>query len=155
MTALDAEAALRLATQADAGEILTLQRAAWVPEAQRHEWLLIPPLTQTLDEIREDIDTQTVVVAVLGHRIVGTVRAVMVRTDWYIGRLGVVPDLQGRGLGRRLLAAIESRAPDGAVRFTLTTGPKSVENIAFYERHGYRRIPGDDGLVHLAKVIPD
>jgi tRNA (guanine37-N1)-methyltransferase len=144
---------LRTATRSDAGEILTLQRAAWVPEAQRHGWFFIPPLTQTLQEIREDIDTQTVLVTVLGHRIVGTVRGVRRRTDWYIGRLGVVPDLQGQGLGRRLLAAIEASAPDGVARFTLTTGPKSVENIAFYERHGYRRVPGADELVHLEKLL--
>lgn len=79
-------------------------------------------------------------VAVSGHRIVGTGRGVRVGTDWYVGRLGVVPD-----------PAEQRPWPPGIARFTLTTGPKSVENRAFYERHGYRRIPDDDELVHLAK----
>ncbi|WP_375483034.1 GNAT family N-acetyltransferase [uncultured Jatrophihabitans sp.] len=142
---------IRDANDADAGEILTLQRAAWVPEAQRHGWFFIPPLVQTLDELRADVAEQTVLVAVAGHRIVATVRGALVGTDWYVGRLGVVPDRQRDGLGRLMLAAIEARAPQSATRFTLTTGPKSVENIAFYERHGYHRVAGGDELVHLAK----
>ena len=144
---------IRDATTSDAGEILTLQRAAWVPEAQLHGWLFIPPLVQTLDELHLDLSEQTVLVAVAGHRIVATVRGALTGTDWYVGRLGVVPDWQRRGLGRQLLAEIELRAPETATRFTLTTGPKSVENIAFYQRHGYRQVPGDDELVHLAKPV--
>ncbi|SHF66244.1 Acetyltransferase (GNAT) family protein [Jatrophihabitans endophyticus] len=149
---------IRTAAAADAGEILTLQRAAWVPEAQLHEWLFIPPLTQTLAGVHEDIATQTVLVALAGHRVVGTVRGVRTGggtgTDWYIGRLGVVPDLQARGLGSALLRAIEAAAPTEVRRFVLTTGPKSVENHAFYERHGYHQVPApdpDDVLVHLHK----
>lgn len=142
---------IRPATPGDAGEILTLQRAAWVSEAQLHEWFFIPPLTQTLDGVLADIAEQTVLVAVAGHRLIGTVRARLDGTAWYIGRLGIVPDLQRRGIGPRLLAEIEAAAPAAADRFELTTGPKSVDNIAFYERRGYHRVPSDDELAHLAK----
>jgi hypothetical protein len=45
---------LRLGT-GDAGEILTLQRAAYVPEAQAHGDLWLPPLTQTLQELRGEL----------------------------------------------------------------------------------------------------
>lgn len=36
----------------DAGEILTLQRAAYVTQAQLHGDPMLPPLTETLDELR-------------------------------------------------------------------------------------------------------
>jgi hypothetical protein len=42
---------LRLRTD-DAGEVLTLQRAAYVTEAQAHRDLLLPPLMQTFAELR-------------------------------------------------------------------------------------------------------
>ncbi|WP_350246446.1 hypothetical protein RBB84_18830 [Rhodococcus sp. D-6] len=38
-------------TTADAGQLLTLQRAAYVAEAQAHRDLELPPLTETLDEL--------------------------------------------------------------------------------------------------------
>ena len=40
---------------ADAGELLTLQRAAYVTEAQLHEDLRLPPLVQTLDQLRTEL----------------------------------------------------------------------------------------------------
>lgn len=158
--------ALRAATVEDAGEVLTLQLAAWVAEGRRHHTFDIPPLTQTLDELREDLRTETALVAVHGTRIVGTVRGRLLDAagqnpvSWYVGRLGVVPDLQGHGIGRLLLARLESLAPASARRCVLTTGPKSSENIAFYERHGYVRIDPDETvgptfLVHLAKELKE
>ena len=40
---------------ADAGEILTLQRAACVTEAQAHRDVNLPPLTQTFEELRAEL----------------------------------------------------------------------------------------------------
>jgi methylmalonyl-CoA/ethylmalonyl-CoA epimerase len=143
---------IRTAEPADAGEVFTVQRAAFVAEAQRHDNPHLPPLTQTLDEVREDIDTQTVLVAHEGSRIVGTVRGVPIGPAWYIGRLAVAPDLQGHGIGRALLGAIERAAPAGTSEFTLTTGPKSTDTVRFYERQGYRTVPAPDDLIHLTKA---
>jgi GNAT superfamily N-acetyltransferase len=142
---------IRPATPADAGEILTLQRAAWVSEAQLHDAPSLPPLTQTLRGVQQDITDQTVLVALDGYRLVGTVRARLQAGVWHIGRLGAVPDRQGEGIGSALLAAIEEAAPTGTRAFELFTGSKSSRNIAFYERRGYRRVPAEDELVHLRK----
>ena len=43
---------LRAIAPGDAGEVLTLQRAAFVTEAQAHGDPALPPLTQTLAELR-------------------------------------------------------------------------------------------------------
>jgi hypothetical protein len=40
----------------DAGELLTLQRAAYVTEAQAHNDLALPPLTQSLAELRAELN---------------------------------------------------------------------------------------------------
>lgn len=44
-----------------AGELLTLRRAAFVTEAQAYGDPNIPPLTQTLSQLREDLQRSDVV----------------------------------------------------------------------------------------------
>ena len=57
---------------------------------------------------------------------------------WYLSILGVEPQAQGRGLGRRLLEPTLSEADrEGAVCFLETYSSRS---IPFYERLGFRRV---------------
>ena len=46
---------IRPITPADAGEVLTLQRAAFVQEAQIYGSTDMPPLTQTLEELEAEL----------------------------------------------------------------------------------------------------
>ncbi len=50
----------------------------------------------------------------------------------------VAPDLQGRGVGRRLLDLAESSAPPEATRLSVFTGAASASNLLMYKRAGYR-----------------
>ena len=146
---------------ADAGEVLTLQRAAYVTEAAAHDDLALPPLVQTLAELREELADGDVLA--VGLRAAGRlVASVRVRVDGDVGHLGrlvVVPDLQRRGLGTRLLLAVESVVPPGTRRILLFTGERSLGNLTLYRGHGYletHRTPvGGRGyrLVHLAKDL--
>ena len=59
------------------------------------------------------------------------------------GRLAHRPDdgrahLQGRGLGRALLAHIEAVAAPEATTYLLFTGARSADNIRMYKKAGYR-----------------
>ena len=135
---------IEAATQADAGEIFTLQRAAYVPEGRMHDSFDMPPLTDDLAATERIVESSTGLVARRAGRLVGFVfGALQHDSDWFIGRLMVAPDLQGAGLGRRLLAEIESAAPPEAVRSVLVTGSESAANQAFYARHGFR-VVGED-----------
>jgi GNAT superfamily N-acetyltransferase len=59
---------------------------------------------------------------------------------WYLGLLNVRPELQGRQLGRRLLAAAEREAKDhGARRIRISVLNVRDTLIAWYERRGYVR----------------
>ncbi|MBV9162523.1 MAG: hypothetical protein JO309_15280 [Pseudonocardiales bacterium] len=53
-TDVDGSQVIALST-ASAGEVLTLQRAAYVSEAQLHGDLALPPLTRTLQNLREEL----------------------------------------------------------------------------------------------------
>ncbi|SDD23486.1 GNAT family N-acetyltransferase [Glycomyces harbinensis] len=144
------------AEAADAGEILTLSRGAFVAEAQIYGDPLLPPLTETLAEVAGAIEEIHVLKAVVGHRIIATGRARQEGTALHLGRFAVAPDFQGRGLGTRLIAALEALAAPGTEHFELFTGMRSELNLKLYDRLGYketRRSPGRPGieLVHLRK----
>ena len=147
---------IRRALDGDAGELLTVQRAAFVAEAQRYGDPFLPPLREDLDAVRAAIADQVVLVALRGSRVVGSVRVRVEGTTGHVGRLAVAPDQQRRGLGTELLRAAESAVPQSVSEFRLFTGGGSAENVARYERAGYTRTAesADDRgvpLVHLAK----
>ncbi len=141
----------------DAGELMTLQRAAYLSEARLHENFELPPLLETAAEVRAAIARELVLKALAGTRIVGTVRGRIADGTGYIGRLSVAPDLQGRGIGSRLVAAIEAELAGlaeqagGVERFELFTGPRSEQNVRLYERLGYQRMASAETLVFLEK----
>lgn len=142
-----------------AGEIWTIEKAAYLPEGRRHGDLDIPPLTETLAQLRDAIAGHTVLVARQGPRVIGSVRGAVDGEVWTVGRLMVSPDRQGEGIGDRLLTAIERLAPAGCTRAQLVTGANSAGNLGFYARRGYREVsrsgpPGAVALVRLEKPLP-
>ncbi|MGH3265217.1 MAG: GNAT family N-acetyltransferase [Trebonia sp.] len=143
----------------DAGEILTLQRAAYVTEAQAHGDVTMPPLTQTLAQLRAELADPRVMAWGIRERgrLVASVRVRQVdRATAEAGRLVVAPDRQGGGLGTALLLAAEARLQDEITVIRLFTGEHSDANLRLYQRLGYRetgRSPaGSYDLVHLAKA---
>jgi len=125
--------------QADSGEagvILDIQKTAYQSEAELHNDFNIPPLNQTLEEIREDFDRQFFLRAVVDGEIVGSVRAYEEEGTCYIGRLIVRPEHQGRGIGTMLMQEIEESFSQ-AERFELFTGHRSERNLHLYDKLGY------------------
>jgi len=127
----------------DAEEILALQRLAYQSEAAIYGDYMIPPLTQTLEEIRADFDEQVFLKASVGGRIVGSVRAHVREGTCFVGRLIVHPDLQNRGIGTGLLNELERIVPaletfSDVERFELFTGSRSEKNLYLYQKLGYK-----------------
>jgi len=113
----------------DAGEVLTLQRAAYVGEAMLYDQFL-PPLFETLDEVADVLASDVTVLGLRdGPRLIGTVR---IKPDGEIARLAVAPDRQHEGLGTRLLAAAIEHGGTW-----LFTGDRSDANLRLYRRHGF------------------
>ena len=142
------------AVESDAGELWTVQLAAYLSEGRLHETFDIPPLNESLDHLRAAFGKGPVLKATLGPRIVGAVRARVRTRTGHIGRLAVAPDLQGRGIGTRLLLAMETLLADDVDSFELFTGPRSAANVRLYERLGYRLVPtppGGEPAIFLAK----
>ena len=124
------------ALERDLLDILELQKLAYQSEAEIYNDYSIPPLTQTLDEIKEDFTFQVFLKAVLKNKIIGSVRAYKEEDTLYIGRLIVHPDFQNQGIGTKLLKEIEAKFND-VKRFELFTGYKSKKNLYLYRKSGY------------------
>ena len=121
----------------DLEAILQLQYTAYQGEAALHDNYTIQPLTQTLDELKEEFSKGVVLKAALDGKIIGSVRAHADGDTVYIGKLIVHPDHQGKGFGKRLLATVEGKLH--RKRFELFTGSKSERNLKLYEKVGYKR----------------
>lgn len=141
---------VRPARRADVGELLTLQRAAWVDEAQRRRDPFLGPLTEEVEDL-ERVVTDPATTWLLAStesdgehgrrgRVVGSLQ-LQVGGDGTgrVGRVVVAPDLRGRGLATTLLEALHAevgRRTDVRV-LELSTGTASSDDLALYRRFGY------------------
>ncbi|MDA2815173.1 GNAT family N-acetyltransferase [Nocardiopsis sp. RSe5-2] len=152
---------LAAASPEDAGAIWTLQRAAYVSEAQIYGDPYLPPLAETEQQVRAAFDRGPVLTAVLGGRIVGAVRGAAAERAFLVGRLAVAPDARRRGIGRALMAELERRAAAGhpaLERFAVSVGHGSEAALRLFRSLGYteasrERIADHRTLVHLGKAV--
>ena len=135
----------------DLQQILYLQYLAYQSEAILYNSFSIPPLTQTIDEIRQEYENGLFLKAMNSKgNIIGSVRAYMAGGTAHIGKLIVCPKMQGQGIGTKLLLAIEQEYP--TARYELFTGDKSIRNLQLYERLGYVKFKEQmiaEGLVFI------
>lgn len=152
----EAETVIAPLSEHDAGEVLTVQRAAFVSEAQIYGSADMPPLTQTLDEVAAELRAGTGLGARVDGRLVGAIRFREADEVLLIGRIAIAPDVQGAGIGRKLLSAAEEASSARVAE--LFTGSLSEANIRLYESCGYEeseRVPDGDGTeqVFLRKLL--
>lgn len=142
-----------------AGEVLTLQRAAYVSEAILYQTTSLAPLSQTLEQLEEELANERVIALGVraGDRLIGAVRLRIEGDRAHLGRLVVAPDVQGSGVGTELLMAVDRFLPSQVRTVELFTGDKSMANIRLYERMGYvetrREGAGDFDLVFLERPV--
>ncbi len=140
---------IKRASLEDAERILHLQMHAYLSQAEIYNDYSIPPLIQTLGEIKQEFSQQVFLNAIEEGKIVGSVRAYFEKETAYIGRLMVKPDSQNNGIGTRLMQAIEGhfRMAD---RYELFTGHRSARNLYLYRKLGYRefkRTPVNESII--------
>ena len=146
------------ALESDLEEILSLQKRAYVSEAEIIDDFSIQPLTQTIGELKEEFKSSTILKAVDSEKIIGSIRAFEKDGICNIGKLIVHPYFQNRGIGRKLLDTIESIF-ESCRKYALYTGSESVKNLHFYDKAGYKIVDNEKvsdklTLVYLEKENP-
>jgi ribosomal protein S18 acetylase RimI-like enzyme len=137
---------LKPATIADLPTLHALVERAYRGETARATWsheadLLTGPRT-SVEELRSFLEAGDCLLVWREDKAIrACVRLVRLGEGLvYLGMLTVDPDLQGEGLGKRLLAAAETyaKAELGAERMEMQVFSRRRELLSFYERRGYR-----------------
>lgn len=120
----------------DAQRIWVIQKQAYLSEAKIYNDYTIPPLTQTLEQLRSDLKSLEFYVAKVAGEIVASVNIRIEGVTGHIGRLIVAPQAQNQGLGSMLMHHVEG-SHSNLQAFELFTGHKSERNLRFYQKLGY------------------
>ncbi|MFW9989515.1 MAG: GNAT family N-acetyltransferase [Candidatus Odinarchaeota archaeon] len=128
---------IKIAKKNDLEEILRLQKIVYQSEAEIYNDFNIPPLHQTIEELKEEFRRSIFLKALKNNKIIGSVRAYRDKESCFIGKLIVHPEYQNQGLGTLILRKIENNF-SYADRFELFTGFKSEKNLYLYQKLGYK-----------------
>ncbi|WP_263140807.1 GNAT family N-acetyltransferase [Pseudomonas sp. RIT-PI-AD] len=147
--------ALRPATPADAARVATCVRDAYAPWIAR---LGREPAPMGQD-YAQAIERQQVFLAEWSGQLAGVLVLKVTDEGLLLENLAVAPACQGRGIGHFLLETAERHArAQGYASLYLYTHQRMRENIAFYERAGYREYARreEDGFprVFMRKPLP-
>lgn len=136
---------VKKATLADAPAINQLVNSAYRGDASRQGWTTEADLLDgtRIDEaaVAELIaqPNTTVLTYSEADTILGCVELRSEKGKLYLGMLSVAPNTQGKGIGKKLMAAAEDHARSlGITTIFMTVISVRKELIDWYVRHGYR-----------------
>lgn len=134
------------ATLADVAELNVLINSAYQGDSSKKGWTTEADL---LGGIRTDEESLAELInkenaAILKYtedgKIIGSVYLEKQNDKIYLGMLTVSPDLQGGGVGKKLMQAAEDFAKQSGVgKISMTVISVRRELIEYYERRGYKR----------------
>lgn len=124
---------------------------------------LDPPtgaLYETIDEVRALAVTGGAILAFLDGVPTGSARYALNGDHLYCGRLGVLPEARGQGLGGEMLSFLHALARErGLSEVRLATREVMESNLRFYARNGYEitssepHQKGGGIVVHLTRKL--
>ena len=95
-------------------------------------------LSETNEDIINDIENNLVLVAYINGRVVGSVRVSVDGDTAYLSRFGVSPDFQNLGIGKALMNLVDiNMKVQGVKQIQLHTGAKIKSLIIFYYGRGF------------------
>ncbi len=147
MTQSHDDLVFRGAAETDVPAIVALVESAYRGDISRKGWTTEADL---LDGQRVDAQAimqelarprSRVLMARRGDELLACAHVAVEKDSGCFGMFAVRPDLQGAGVGKRVLAEAERIAREewGMARMCMTVIDVRDELIAFYERRGYRR----------------
>jgi GNAT superfamily N-acetyltransferase len=106
-----------------------------------------------MDIFKNQFQNHIFLKAIVNSSLVGSVRAFQHEAVCYVGRLIVLPEYQGNGIGSKLLNTIEHYYKK-VERFELFTGAQSNESLHLYKsRHAKDAIPGRSTAASMRQTV--
>jgi ribosomal protein S18 acetylase RimI-like enzyme len=132
------------ATLKDVTPLEKLINSAYRGETSKKGWTTEANLLEgkriTLDELTEIIQDKdnTILKYTENNQIIGSVLLANKGTKLYLGMLAISPELQNKGLGKKLLQEAEVHASNlGLSKIVMTVISIRGNLIEWYKRHGY------------------
>ena len=126
---------IRVANEQDFSSILQIQRQAFAQYEGTYKtsgWT-----TETIEDLQRDAREKKILVAEWDGTMAGSVRFWTVGGVCVIRLLSVSPSLQGRGIGKALIQAVEARVTD-AHKLYVCTMLRTTRNVTMFLSLGYR-----------------
>lgn len=141
----------------NAPKILEIQKEAFLDQSKIYNNKVLPPLTQSLEDLINDFNKYFFFAALVDDQIVGSVKSKFDGNTCHIGRLCVKKKYQNIGIGKQLMNSVECFYND-VKRFELFTGKKSLKNIDLYKKLGYtifKQVEIDEilTLLYFEKIV--
>jgi ribosomal protein S18 acetylase RimI-like enzyme len=138
---------IRAADLYDVDEIIDVVHSSYRGDSSRAGWTTEADLLDGSRTDRNEVmsmitDPGSMILVCLDNDvIVGSVNIRQQGSACYLGMLSVRPQLQGSGVGRKLIDAAErrARAEWGSEKMEMTVFSVRSELVAYYERRGYRK----------------
>lgn len=134
------------ATLEDVSALDSLVNSAYRGESSKKGWTseahLLGGIRITKKELTETIQkTDTFIMKYTeAEQILGCMMLVEKENALYLGMLTVSPDLQGKGIGKKMLKSAEIFAKEkGIPKIEMTVISIRLELVSWYERHGYMK----------------
>ena len=130
---------VRLATEADAESILEITREAFKKYVELAGLDTITALTETKEEVIEDIKNKLVLIAISDDVPVGSVRLELKDDNTaYLSRFGVRTTNQNAGIGKSIMHLTDRLMKKHGIRqLQLHTSSKVTSLIRFYYGRGF------------------
>lgn len=130
---------IRFATSEDAEDIVNITREAFALYKERAGATSVDALTETRDDVINDIKNKFVFVALENNKAVGCVRVEIKddKTAW-LTRFAVKINSHNGGIGKKLLARIDEVMEEKGVKsISLYTASEVVSLMNFYNSCGF------------------
>jgi len=135
---------ITIATLEDVSVLEKLINSAYRGETSKKGWATEADLLEgkrvTLDELHEIIENKsnTILKYTEDNQIIGSVLLANKGNKLYLGMLAISPELQNKGIGKKLLQEAEVHATSlGLPKIIMTVITIREKLIEWYKRHGY------------------